>query len=87
MEQIQELFAQYPAIDTFHVTSDGQAFTQKQDAVNHASTLEDKAVKTVEREKKAAEVVTEVEVQGDIAAEEVKVEKEAVKPAKVEVIA
>ena len=36
----QKVFGIYPAAKEFHFTADGQAFTEKSNAVNHAKTLE-----------------------------------------------
>ena len=59
IEITKDLFEHYPSIDTFHVTADGQAFTQKDYAENHANSLDkkDPIVITVDR---ADEPVKEV---------------------------
>lgn len=46
-EKVKILFAQNPSVKSFHMTSDDQAFLQKNDAQNHAKTLEDKKVDEV----------------------------------------
>jgi hypothetical protein len=43
------IFDKNPSLEEYHQTSDGQAFYTKSNALNHARTLEDKAVKTVSR--------------------------------------
>lgn len=40
----------HPTLDAAHVTADGCAFGAECDAINHAATLENKEVTTVERE-------------------------------------
>ena len=62
-EQLKQLFAEHPSVKTFHVTSDGQFFTQKNDADNHAATLEDKEVEEEKRPK--AEVVVNIDKNSD----------------------
>ena len=49
------LFASYPSVNEFHVTSDGQAFAEKQNAEAHASFLNKKepVVVSVSRDDKA----------------------------------
>jgi hypothetical protein len=53
-KDLEFLFAQYPNEKGFWMTSDGQFFTEnnKQDAVNHGNTLEDKKIKLCAREEK-----------------------------------
>jgi hypothetical protein len=43
------LFTHYPAVDRLHFTADGQAFFMENDARNHAETLKDKTVETINR--------------------------------------
>jgi len=50
-ETLGILFAQYPDVEGFYLTSDNQAFSDKNknDAVNHSKTLEDKKVDWCEK--------------------------------------
>ena len=40
IEITTDLFEHYPSVDEFYVTEDGQAFTQKDFAQNHAASLD-----------------------------------------------
>lgn len=48
--KIKLVFASYPEAKSFHFTSDGNAFSQENDAKNHAKSLEDKMVMKITRE-------------------------------------
>jgi hypothetical protein len=62
LKKAKQVFGLYPASKSFHFTSDGQAFTEKSNAVNHGKTLEVKD--TVEITKSMAEAGT-IEVPND----------------------
>ena len=44
-----DIFNNYPTLQVYYKTTDGQAFFQESDAKNHAKTLENKKVEPVER--------------------------------------
>ena len=44
-----DIFNNYPTLQVYFKTADGQAFFQESDAKNHAKTLENKKVEAVER--------------------------------------
>ncbi len=44
-----DIFNNYPTLQVYFNTADGQAFFQESDAKNHAKTLENKKEETVER--------------------------------------
>jgi hypothetical protein len=66
-EYIQQIFAQYPQEDGFWFTRDGLAFTEKnkQDAINHGKTLEDKRVVWFDRSADKSLATDEGKEQGD----------------------
>ncbi|MDH1880934.1 hypothetical protein [Empedobacter sp. GD03797] len=45
----QDIFKKYEALQVYYKTADGQPFFQESDARNHAKTLDNKKVETVER--------------------------------------
>ncbi len=45
----KDIFKNYPALQVYYKTADGQAFFQESDARNHAKSLENKKVEPVER--------------------------------------
>ncbi|MBU2526164.1 MAG: hypothetical protein KKC03_06155 [Bacteroidetes bacterium] len=49
----EQIFKQYPKIDSFFETSDGAQFFTAQDASAHAGSLKDKKVKEIKRPVKA----------------------------------
>ncbi len=51
------LFATYPTVDAFHITTDGQAFEEPQNAESHARSLDKKnpTVVTIKRGEKATD--------------------------------
>jgi len=61
-EKAKTLFAAHSKKDTLHFTSDGQAFFDKNPANNHAKTLDEKGVVTLERH----EVTPVADVDADI---------------------
>lgn len=48
-EKAAELFALYPSYNLLHFTMDGTAFFELADATNHALSLADKNVRTINR--------------------------------------
>ncbi|MBA3828687.1 MAG: hypothetical protein H0X33_07105 [Taibaiella sp.] len=49
-EDIQSYFENHPDTDVFHFTADGFAFFKKDDAHNHANSLDDNEVRTISRD-------------------------------------
>lgn len=80
IEITTDLFEHYPSVDEFYVTKDGQAFTQKDFAQNHAASLdkENPTYETVTREDAIAPTDTEVEVPEETATEATATEVEVV---------
>jgi hypothetical protein len=48
-EKAKELFGAYPEVNTLYFTFDGYAFKTENDARNHARTLKEKCIETLER--------------------------------------
>jgi hypothetical protein len=49
LSKAEELFEAYPAARKFYFTADGQAFFVESDARNHAGSLKDQAIETIEK--------------------------------------
>jgi hypothetical protein len=84
IEITKDLFEHYPSVDEFYVTKDGQAFTQKDFAQNHAASLDkqnptyETVTRTDEVEDAIAPTDTEVEVPEETATEATATEEEVV---------
>lgn len=63
---MSDVFKKYPNLEKYYQTSDGEKFFTESPAYNHAKTLENKKVETVERKaevekpKSAAEIIAMV---------------------------
>lgn len=70
MQPKKDFFKNYPKVDEFHFTSDGQAFFTKNEAEAHATSLEDKTVETVTRESLAKELKADAKTEVKPAADQ-----------------
>lgn len=84
---MENVFEQYPNLEEYYETSDGQKFFKESAAKTHARTLEDKKVTTVKREdfkpkgKSANEILALVtEMDMETAQEYLEAEKELKNP-------
>lgn len=76
---VAALFESYPSVNEFHVTTDGQAFAEKQYAENHAVSLDKKepVVVTVSREDLVTETTADAAAKVGESAEQIAVDEAA----------